>query len=737
MAESETPASLSQGDVSGRPVDAILADYFQRLDRGELIDREQFLAAHPSHAAELRSYFEAEAGLLARAWRFPEPTLALSDRQGDAASGLQGSQANFVPYFGDYELINELARGGMGVVYKARQVSVNRPVALKMILSGKFASQAEVQRFRLEAEAAANLDHPHIVPIYEVGEHEGQHYFSMKLIQGTSLASIVQREGTMVSAIAETKGRLAKRPALRADEALRRGVRLMISIARAVHYAHQRGIVHRDLKPANILVDADGEPHVTDFGLARRTGGDSHLTETGAIVGTPAYMAPEQAAGRRDSATTAADIYSLGAMLYELLTHRPPFRGETALETLRQVVEHEPERPGRLNPQVDADLDAVCLKCLAKNPQERYSSTAALADDLQCWLDGEPLSVRPPTVPYLMWRWLRRNFKAAVWAILIGILGGLAWNLLISANGGWTESAWLADVHHGYFPSLERPATLPSFQMPDAVKAVLGLTGTVFCATGVGLLCWLLIRPANLYSDLTAAISIGLVSGVSMFIFGFGAETIWSRHDLRGRVSADLNLFADAIDAAAKGADARDVIRKKYADLQQSSWRDYPQIALRKKIDIELRVGLLTGIFWGTLETLAIALFGSTVQITAAGLVGRRSPSFRSMLIPYLELATGATIVGLCLFHMIRLPSLLPLLLAAIALGGVIGRAPWWCRWPTYLLIVACSGFLPQTAGVAIAAPVSLAVAILYPFAVRFLLHAFATRSVSMNAAYP
>lgn len=374
MAEPETPASFSQGDVSGTPVDAILADYFQRLDRGELIDREQFLAAHPSHAAELRSYFEAEAGLLARAWRVPEPTLALSDRQGDAASGLQGSQANFIPYFGDYELINELARGGMGVVYKARQVSVNRPVALKMILSGKFASQAEVQRFRLEAEAAANLDHPHIVPIYEVGEHEGQHYFSMKLIEGTSLTSIVQREATMASAIAETKGRLAKRPALRSDEILRRGVRLMISITRAVHYAHQRGIVHRDLKPANILVDADGDPHVADFGLARRTGGDSHLTETGAIVGTPAYMAPEQAAGRRDSATTAADIYSLGAMLYELLTHRPPFRGETALETLRQVVEREPERPGRLNPQVDADLDAVCLKCLAKNPQERYNS---------------------------------------------------------------------------------------------------------------------------------------------------------------------------------------------------------------------------------------------------------------------------------------------------------------------------------------------------------------------------
>jgi len=445
-------------------------------------------------------------------------------------------------------------------------------------------------------------------------------------------------------------------------------------------------------------------------------------------------MAPEQAAGRRDSATTSADIYSLGAMLYELLTHRPPFRGETVLETLRQVVEREPERPGRLNPQVDADLEAVCLRCLAKNPQERYSSAAALADDLKCWLEGEPLSVRPATISYLMWRWLRRNFKAAAWAILIGVLSGLAWNLVVSANGGWTESAWLADVYHGYFPSLERPETLPSFPMPHAAKAGLGLAGIAFSATGIGLLCWLLIRPMNVFSDVTTAISVGLVGGLSMFIFGFGAETIWGRYDLRGRVSADLNLFSDAIEAAAVGGDAREVIRKEYPDLRQGPWRDFPQIALRKKIDIELRIGMLAGILWGTLETLALALLGSILQVVAAGFVGRRSRSLRAMVIPYLELTAAAMILGLSLLRVAPLQTYLPILLAAVALGGIIGRVPWWCRWATYGLILACSGLLPRAADILPAAAASVLIAMAYPVAVRFLLRAFVKKSISMSS---
>lgn len=315
-----------------------------------------------------------------------------------------------VRYFGDYAVEGEIARGGMGVVYRARQLSLNRPVALKMILAGQIAGEAEVRRFHAEAEAAAGLDHPNIVPIYEVGEHLGQHYFSMKLIDGGSLSGHVAR--------------LTKDP--------RAAARLMATVARAVHHAHQRGILHRDLKPANILLDSGGVPHVTDFGLARHVASDSGLTRSGAVTGTPSYMAPEQAGGAKTAITTASDVYGLGAILYELLTGRAPFRGESIAETLFQVLDREPVHPRVLKPRVDRDLETICLKCLDKNPRRRYESAEALAEELERWLACEPILARPVGTVERVRKWARRRPAiAAMCASLVVVttigLGGIVW----------------------------------------------------------------------------------------------------------------------------------------------------------------------------------------------------------------------------------------------------------------------------------------------------------------------
>ncbi|MCE9563629.1 MAG: protein kinase [Planctomycetes bacterium] len=329
-----------------------------------------------------------------------------------------------IQYIGDYELLEEIAHGGMGVVFKAKQASLNRVVAVKMILKGELATPADVQRFRAEAEAAAQLDHPNIVPIYEIGEHQGRHYFSMRLIEGSAL-----------------------RPANWSEP--RKAGRLVATIAHAVHYAHQRGILHRDVKPANILIDEHGEPHVMDFGLAKRVDKDVGATRTGAVVGTPSYMPPEQARGEK-GLTVAVDIYSLGAVLYELLTGRPPFKGDSVMATLLQVLEQEPVRPRTLNRSIDRDLEVICLKCLDKDPKQRYGSAEQLADDLKRWLDGEPIHARPAAVWELGLKWAkRRPAMAGLLAALAGVfvIGvGLVlwqWGRAETANGELRTTAEL------------------------------------------------------------------------------------------------------------------------------------------------------------------------------------------------------------------------------------------------------------------------------------------------------
>jgi eukaryotic-like serine/threonine-protein kinase len=309
--------------------------------------------------------------------------------------------------FGDYELIDEVARGGMGVVYRARQVNLDRIVALKMILAGRLATSEDVERFRIEAEAAGRLQHPNVVGIFEVGDVEGQHYFSMEYIEGESLAQRL--------AHGPLPGRIA--------------AKYVRTIANAVHYAHRQGILHRDLKPSNILIDAADEPHITDFGLAKRLGGGaaSH-TRSGAVMGTPSYMAPEQAQGRNREITPAVDIYSLGAILYESITGRPPFRAETPVDTISQLLENEPAPPTLLNANVDKDLETICLKCLQKDPRARYATAEDLALDLNRYLEGEPISARSFNVFDFLTRALTRSRDDAAfhtWSGMLLIMGGV------------------------------------------------------------------------------------------------------------------------------------------------------------------------------------------------------------------------------------------------------------------------------------------------------------------------
>lgn len=411
--------------------DAIIASYLQAVQNGQTPDRQELLARYPDLAEELQAFFadhdlfqqwagdtftRAPLPLDPHPCAFPsgsspQPLFQLDKGKNEglgerpAASGqLEETHfhiPHFVPHapqqtvFGDYELLHEIARGGMGVVFKARQISLNRIVALKMILSGLHASSAEVQRFRREAEAAAHLEHPNIVPIYEVGSRDGQHYFSMRLIEGGSLAQRIE-EFSLAAPVVTGK---VKEDSQSLDVQLKKRkvamARLMATVARAVHHAHEHGVLHRDLKPGNILIDPSGEPHITDFGLAKQVQDGTPLTQSSAIVGTPSYMSPEQAAGQPASLTPATDIYSLGAVLYELLTGRPPFKADSSLQTILQILEHDLERPRSINPLVDRNLEAICLKCLCRDPVKRYASAQELADDLLRYTEGEPIMARP------------------------------------------------------------------------------------------------------------------------------------------------------------------------------------------------------------------------------------------------------------------------------------------------------------------------------------------------------
>jgi eukaryotic-like serine/threonine-protein kinase len=349
----------------------LLADLTEDVRQGQPADLDAAATAYPDLAVELRELWAAAQFADVFAQRKAESRHSRSGRLRAPVIPTSNSGKTF----GDFELLSELGRGGMGVVYKARQKSLDRVVALKMILRGEHATPEDLARFQVEAQAAATLRHPNIVPVHAAGEHDGQAYFSMSYVEGETLTAF-----------------LARGPLRGRDAAA-----LLATVARAVDYAHQHGILHRDLKPSNILLDEAGRPHVTDFGLAKRVKGmepHQRLTQTNAIVGTPAYMAPEQVTGSRGKPSPASDVYSLGVILYEMLTGRPPFQAPTPVDTLLLVLDQDPVRPGMLNPKVDPDLELICLKCIQKEPELRYQSAADLAADLEAYQRGDQLSVR-------------------------------------------------------------------------------------------------------------------------------------------------------------------------------------------------------------------------------------------------------------------------------------------------------------------------------------------------------
>jgi WD40 repeat protein len=361
-----------------------------------------------------------------------------------------------IRYFGDYEIISEIARGGMGVVFRARQMSLNRPVALKMILAGQLANETEVLRFHTEAESAANLDHPGIVPIFEVGQHEGQHYFSMGFVEGQSLSQSLM------------SGPLPPREA----------AALLAKVADAIEYAHRRGVIHRDLKPANILIDAGGRPRVTDFGLAKKLQSDSALTRSGQIMGTPSYMPPEQAAGGRGEVGPAADVYALGATLFALLTGRPPFQAATAMDTVLQVISDEPVPPRRLNASVPVDLETICLKCLEKQPGKRYAAAADLEADLRRFLSDEPIVARPVTRIERVVKWVRRRpaiaaLSASIALVTVVSIGLVVWQWRAAVQAGIVAQQRRFDAERA--EAKEREQTqLAQQRLQDALRAQAG-----------------------------------------------------------------------------------------------------------------------------------------------------------------------------------------------------------------------------------------------------------------------
>lgn len=420
---------MSQPSPVADRLDEAVAEYLAAVESGTSPDRDELLTRYGDVAEELAGFFADHDRVSGLALPLRTLIAAQTDASGGADETLSyakydanetGQRSVVGQRIGNYEILREVGRGGMGVVYQARDTQLSRVVALKMVLAGQFADDEEIQRFDEEARSAAALDHPGIVALYESGRCDGQPFFSMAYVEGPSLSQIL--EGGPLPPLA--------------------AVRLFRKIVSAVAYAHEHGVIHRDLKPANILLETGGQvsgkemssgvvsgadpsllnPKITDFGLAKRMGGESHLTASGQLLGTPLYMSPEQAAGRTREIGPAADIYALGAILYVMLTGRPPFASDNPVEVILQVLESDPPLPRRLCPEIPTDLECICLKCLEKVPDDRYRTANELADDVDRYLRREPIEARSPSPTQRMRRWMRRQPVLAWHVICLGFL---------------------------------------------------------------------------------------------------------------------------------------------------------------------------------------------------------------------------------------------------------------------------------------------------------------------------
>lgn len=566
-----------------------------------LLDREyRTRAGQPQTADAYRAVLGAHAASCEDLLSVPPGTgPSVTDHRGSGDATRFADAPGEGPVIGDYELCGEIARGGMGVVYRARQRSLNRMVALKMVLGAALADDETIRRFRIEAESAAKLDHPGIVPIYEIGEHQGQHFFAMKLIDGQSLSAWAEEQSRTEREILE----------------------IVRSIAAAVSHAHQRGILHRDLKPANVLVDREGKPIVTDFGLARGTAENRQVTQTGAVVGTPGFMSPEQAAGR--GVTTATDVYSLGAILYFLLCGRAPHAEETVLGTLLSVIEKPPLPLRKIVPQIDPDLELICLHALAKNPDQRYASAAEFAADLEAYQRGEPLRVRPPSLVEIMRIWVHSNFGNIVWipviALVVGMLsGGLLWIGLI---GGATLQQNLA-TYEGFFPH-DRPWLLRDYSWVQP----LGIPLVLLVTTMLGWCTAWLVGTKNRTADLGSGLAVGTLAGLIACASGLGPMMIRS---VTMSIDQDQALLV-ALATGERHGETLEMIASRYPALEgQPASRT--ALLLGEKIESDTFSGTMVGSAVGTVLTLFLFGFLGVCETLVAGPLIRCEKPFHAVV---------------------------------------------------------------------------------------------------------